>query len=173
MQINNKVNDPSYQDVCQKCQTQIDQTKSMINVVYYKDVYGLTRMGLCDTCRFGKTFLSDASCCMCEKPVVTLRVGVVYRFRDKRITELFACCTPECTKLGYKWVLKVRKKSEGKKSMVKVCSYCHQTPNKAYSCAKCRSSYYCSNECQKADWTEHKKLCKPAQESSYKELRLH
>lgn len=26
-------------------------------------------------------------------------------------------------------------------------------------CGKCKSTYYCSRECQKADWKEHKKMC--------------
>ena len=35
-----------------------------------------------------------------------------------------------------------------------------QLPVPLKKCAKCHSSAYCSRECQKADWKEHKKVCK-------------
>lgn len=38
------------------------------------------------------------------------------------------------------------------KSMNNVCSYCYKSFEKLSRCSKCRAVYYCSRECQKADW---------------------
>ena len=52
------------------------------------------------------------------------------------------------------------------------CDVCKTTTTKA--CARCKTSYFCSAECQKSAWKKHKKKCKapttsPASES---ELRI-
>lgn len=43
------------------------------------------------------------------------------------------------------------------------CSSCRKTqrdlPNPLKRCAKCSNQWYCSRECQKADWKSHKKVC--------------
>lgn len=44
------------------------------------------------------------------------------------------------------------------------CNYCGFTPSLDYSfqrCARCKRAYYCSRECQKVDWSSHKKSCAP------------
>jgi hypothetical protein len=43
-----------------------------------------------------------------------------------------------------------------------VCALCHERPEKGIKlskCSKCLASYYCSKECQKSHWKEHKKVC--------------
>lgn len=39
------------------------------------------------------------------------------------------------------------------------CANCQNTVSKR-KCACCRTTYYCSDECQKTDWKTHKKICK-------------
>ena len=40
------------------------------------------------------------------------------------------------------------------------CSYCSVNPDVALSsCARCQFVFYCSRECQKADWVKHKLVC--------------
>ncbi|EXJ91678.1 hypothetical protein A1O3_00228 [Capronia epimyces CBS 606.96] len=38
------------------------------------------------------------------------------------------------------------------------CAACRKTTN-LKRCAKCKTTQYCSQECQKTDWKEHKKSC--------------
>jgi hypothetical protein len=43
------------------------------------------------------------------------------------------------------------------------CSVCSATPptgNSLLKCGQCKSSWYCSKECQAADWKYHKQICK-------------
>lgn len=50
------------------------------------------------------------------------------------------------------------------------CSTCRKTPrelaNPLKRCAKCSNQWYCSRECQKADWKGHKKVCGSARVES-------
>ncbi|KAL4452293.1 hypothetical protein ABPG75_007955 [Micractinium tetrahymenae] len=43
-----------------------------------------------------------------------------------------------------------------------VCSGCKQKACGLRKCSRCRHVSYCSRECQKAHWAEHKQDCKPA-----------
>lgn len=48
---------------------------------------------------------------------------------------------------------------------VRMCRVCGTVENgkrpKMRQCAVCKSVYYCSTECQRRDWSEHKKACSP------------
>lgn len=39
------------------------------------------------------------------------------------------------------------------------CNTCLKTETKLLSCSRCKRTSYCSKECQKQDWKEHKKDC--------------
>lgn len=40
------------------------------------------------------------------------------------------------------------------------CAYCGKIDEKVKICGGCRSSLYCSRECQTKDWPRHKEICK-------------
>jgi len=42
----------------------------------------------------------------------------------------------------------------------KFCDYCHNENIELFKCAGCKCVYYCSKNCQKLDWKEHKEHCK-------------
>jgi len=41
-----------------------------------------------------------------------------------------------------------------------MCAKC-TTKKGNFHCARCVQQYYCSRDCQRADWSEHKKKCVP------------
>jgi hypothetical protein len=42
--------------------------------------------------------------------------------------------------------------------LLKECGHCKK-PNCIQKCSRCKKVYYCTKECQKSHWTEHKKVC--------------
>ena len=42
----------------------------------------------------------------------------------------------------------------------RVCLNCGKTDAKALRCSRCKSAYFCNQQCQKACWPKHKKECK-------------
>jgi len=51
---------------------------------------------------------------------------------------------------------------DGTYSDVKICRNCYTASEHVMRCSVCKALYYCSKECQKADWRKHKKDCSPA-----------
>ena len=48
----------------------------------------------------------------------------------------------------------------------KVCNACLATLQKnAYKCSACKSVYYCSKQCQRKNWKQHKSYCRTKQKS--------
>lgn len=51
-----------------------------------------------------------------------------------------------------------------KEELIKICGSCgvwEEVDQPRFSrCKRCKSKHYCSNDCQKADWKDHKGLCK-------------
>ena len=41
--------------------------------------------------------------------------------------------------------------------IVMLCEVCDDNPGR--KCTKCQAAYYCSRECQRKDWKQHKKIC--------------
>ncbi|KAG1727508.1 hypothetical protein EDB19DRAFT_2042822 [Suillus lakei] len=46
------------------------------------------------------------------------------------------------------------------------CTQCQTTLEKPRKCSKCKSSWYCSEECQKKNWPIHKLVCREVERSS-------
>jgi len=50
---------------------------------------------------------------------------------------------------------------DGTYSDVKICRNCYTASEHVMRCSVCKAIYYCSRECQKADWKRHKEDCSP------------
>jgi hypothetical protein len=46
-----------------------------------------------------------------------------------------------------------------KEQLVKACNKCAQAKEHLLRCGKCFTAHYCSAECQRADWSNHKLSC--------------
>ena len=103
------------------------------------------------------------SCCICFKIIK----GTDYEKNNAiRITEFSRTylCSGECTKIYDKGIrLENKNKWIFKKDDMIIphnpkCTVCGTKTKNV--CQKCKGFYYCSVECQKKDWPNHKKICK-------------
>jgi hypothetical protein len=39
------------------------------------------------------------------------------------------------------------------------CNFCNKESKDNKRCSRCKSVWYCDEECQRKDWTQHKKCC--------------
>ena len=56
-------------------------------------------------------------------------------------------------------------------SILLSCAFCQAIVSKNRKCGNCKSRTYCSVECQRSDWSEHKKECGSLKERFPDELR--
>jgi len=72
---------------------------------------------------------------------------------------MFMKTGPAVTAAVMKWL---RKRSGQQMPLDgKMCAKCGKTDGSLKICSKCHAVKYCSSECQRADWREHKKTCTP------------
>lgn len=69
-------------------------------------------------------------------------------------TNILKLCSPKCSR---EIVTLIRKLDE--RTLEAACKNCEKYTKDLKICAKCRFTYYCSRECQKKDWKEHKEDC--------------
>lgn len=66
---------------------------------------------------------------------------------------------PQITATVQKWIL--RRAGEEAPQVEKKCDCCRRTDAALKNCSKCHIARYCSVECQRKAWPEHKKTCQP------------
>ncbi|EIW57990.1 ankyrin, partial [Trametes versicolor FP-101664 SS1] len=71
----------------------------------------------------------------------------------------FVQCGPKVTAVVQKW----KRKRAGTANPLdeKRCATCARADGPLKFCAKCHATWYCSKECQKEDWKNHKPTCQP------------
>jgi hypothetical protein len=115
---------------------------------------------LCDFCPQN---IHDNACFLCRKLLkgdneqfstdISVNIhGIKYKYR-------FLTCSIKCEKELSPMIKSelgsIIDKNVSNKSLCKICN----KPGDS-KCARCKKIHYCSVECQKKDWPEHKKYCK-------------
>ncbi|CCM05818.1 uncharacterized protein FIBRA_08052 [Fibroporia radiculosa] len=78
---------------------------------------------------------------------------------------IFLSAGPQVTAAVMKWL---RKRSGEEMPMAegKVCHNCGKIEGKLNICSRCHTAWYCSKDCQRVDWPNHKRTCKSYNESN-------
>jgi hypothetical protein len=72
-----------------------------------------------------------------------------------------AMCSPKCRAIQNKESDAIAKDCDDQ--LYNICGSCktkEPAPSTYKKCSKCKIAYYCSRECQAADWPTHKQYCK-------------
>lgn len=98
---------------------------------------------------------SDYGCLICEgffQPEFSLAL----EFKNQNGRYILILCSRKC--------FKKCKKSHINDTSLKpalLCGVCKKEFPELKRCSQCKRTYYCSSECQKADWKSHKSVCSP------------
>jgi hypothetical protein len=46
------------------------------------------------------------------------------------------------------------------------CDHCKKTPKDLMKCGRCKQVFYCDRDCQKAQWSTHKQVCRPSDDAA-------
>lgn len=124
--------------------------------VFYADINGGVKQMISQ--KGGKMDVKEDLCCLGCREIMQPwlaggKTGVVempHSFTMRDDTTVFAVmtCSPTCKKafrsaMGLKFV----------------CGACGVEGTKMMQCGKCKAARYCSKECQRSHWKEHKNSC--------------
>ena len=83
-----------------------------------------------------------------------LKVRMTYKKQIKKnLVNHIQRFIEELSKLAYN-------ASDYQRNLIYQCNFCHtKSAEPLKRCSRCKKANYCSRECQKYDWKEHKKIC--------------
>ena len=126
--------------------------------------------------------VQPVACVSCSKPAVKLQHNLMYfdEAVPRRVEDIPQplCSSVRCARdaaVSMKRDLKAAsalqhgtnphlRQSEPKN--LSSCAACGTTTEKLLQCSRCKVARYCSQQCQKNHWAQHKPLCIPPQEPS-------
>lgn len=97
-----------------------------------------------------------SGCILCAKPSLP-EYNIYITLINQNAESILLHCSERCMKFNKKRHIK-DPSLEGYVG----CAACRRMFKELKKCGRCKKIYYCSIECQKADWKEHKKNCKSA-----------
>jgi hypothetical protein len=119
--------------------------------------------------RFSKTICKDCSikdfhilswCPECSMPIEQKKQAICV-YVCETILEIHMTCSPVCRKsFEIEYELRSRELGRPGKNICYNNKYCTNTGQDYQHCSICKISTYCSKDCQKTDWENHKKMCK-------------
>lgn len=85
--------------------------------------------------------------------------GVIKSFSQHVVIH---CAAPACHEESLRQIKRVhRTQKRAGYGIMKVCGACHRKSEHMNKCAACRVMHYCSVQCQRKDWPQHRKSCVP------------
>lgn len=116
---------------------------------------------LCPGCKQRKTamdFFTPVLCSMCFEACDpgSFETAAVIDSKSERVT-MFYFCSGNCARKRIRELKRAMRQNGTKPEYC--CSKCAKT-GEMRSCGRCRLTRYCSTECQRQHWPEHKERCK-------------
>ena len=108
----------------------------------------------CMTDNFQETIQWFKNCTNCGKDISKHKT---FEYDEITNTVYTLCIT--CAKSYNKSAKKILKDEKGIGIRTYACVFCLKMYSKTKVCSKCKVSRYCSKNCQKADWKDHKNYC--------------
>lgn len=108
------------------------------------------KFSICAQCPDTNLIVTEKlNCWTCRNPIKSDYCH--YEMTYEKLAFKFIFCKSECMKIHKKEMTKNLDK-------LSVCRVCNTRTTQ--TCAGCKSIHYCSQQCQKKDWSSHKKTCK-------------
>lgn len=140
---------------CKICNKKAMKMYNMNNDNAFTPYYVCGEKQCCDVMN-GNVLSNKIKCSLCAN-IIELLYLYVWGGSSGQI--IFPLCSLKCSK-EYRKMIKSESKKINHEHKI-VCAYCHVAGYKFRKCSKCGIIFYCSKECQIADWKkEHKEHCK-------------
>ena len=151
-------------NVCHTCNETLNIlntiTGTLSNILCFKDENTISKtMNICANCVDADKFDNSINvyCNECgSRPVAKYDLQIDFPYIG--VTICYIMCSYKCNKIARR---KYIKKAIPELMIHTQCNYC-KISEKGCSmkqCGRCKMIRYCSVECQKSDWKQHKKTC--------------
>lgn len=147
-----RISDDSKSVICDGCEKRLVDGEDEYQLIVFKRGGEKNARCYCDTC--GLLFPRyRVQCYHCDSliPDGTWPVPMKIELGGTGST-IVLCCSRVCNK-AYTAVMR----EDGDVNYR--CRICQKTGETMKKCSQCKTARYCSTECQKADWKQHKPIC--------------
>jgi hypothetical protein len=138
-------------EVCIHLKTRFASPRDEIRTIVFKQ---RGELGASLSCKDCKPHIpkGELECYQCNAPIPDGGAAFM-KISIRRHSWETMCCSPACE-------VALRKVFWRKTGYPRVCGSCSKGSERMKKCSGCRTVWYCSSECQNADWKRHKADCK-------------
>lgn len=137
---------------CKSCQTPHPSNVFRFDFVYNDDDGILYCESMCNEQHLGLGIKTLRCCCGQTSKVE-------HTFVVDLVNQNAKCYVVKCSEKCYKLTRRKHLEDETMQGYMR-CGFCLDGTKSRKKCGRCKAKYYCSLECQRKDWGEHKKECK-------------